>query len=121
MSGSAACVTEGMKRICADFSPVVGLRGFLHAKARTWVRINDASAESIHFHRLGSSYGSPRTGSVDLRVMLSIRVLNAPIASGAIGIISDHARRKTGYAYHHRFNAETGSTYNRCLEELSFS
>lgn len=52
--------------------------------------------------------------------MLSIRVLNAPIAGGAIGIISDHARRKTGYAYHHRFNAETGSTYGRCLEELDF-
>lgn len=120
MSGSAALILEGMRRICADFSQVVSLRGFQPTKTRTWVRINDASAESIYFHRLGSSYGSQRAVSVDIRVMLSIRVLNAPIAGGAIGIISDHARRKTGYAYHHRFNAETGSTYNRCLEELGF-
>lgn len=120
MSGSAARITEGMRHICADFSQVICLRGFLPTKARTRVRINDVSAESIYFHRLGSSYGSSRTASVDIRVMLSIRILNAPIAGGAIGIISDHARRKTGYAYHHRFNAETGSTYNRCLEELGF-
>jgi hypothetical protein len=50
--------------------------------------------------------------------MLSVRVLNAPVAGGAIGIVSDPARRATGYAYHHRFNAETGSTYDRCVEEL---
>ena len=118
MSGSPQHTTEGMKRICADFSQVASLHGFQHTKSRTWVRINGTCAESVYFHRHGSSYGSPRTASVDIRVMLSIRVLNAPVAGGAIGIISDHARRKTGHAYHHRFNAETGSTYERCLEEL---
>jgi len=120
MTGSALRTKEGMKRICADFSQVASIHGFLHTKSRTWVRINDTCAESIYFHRLGSSYGSPRTASVAIRVMLSIRILNAPVAGGAIGIISDHARRKTGHAYHHRFNAETGSTYDRCLEELGF-
>jgi hypothetical protein len=51
-------------------------------------------------------------------MILGIRVLNAPPPGSGIGIISDNARRKTGYAYHHRFNAETWSTYGRCVEEL---
>jgi len=118
MNRFSQSVTEGMKRVCADFSQEASLRGFLHTKNRTWVRLNDTCAEIIYFHRRGSTYGAPRTASVDIRVMLSIRVLNARVAGGTIGIISDHARRKTGYAYHHRFNAETGSTYDRCLEEL---
>ena len=33
-------------------------------------------------------------------------------------ILSDKARRANGYAYHHRFNAVTGSTYDRCLQDL---
>ena len=32
---------------------------------------------------------------------------------------SDPVRRQNGYAYHHRFNAETWSTYDRCLDELA--
>lgn len=49
--------------------------------------------------------------------MLSVRRENEE-PHGEV-IISDKARRATGYAYHHRFNAETGSTYDRCLQELS--
>jgi hypothetical protein len=44
------------------------------------------------------------------------------IADGAREYLSHHEtgklRRTTGYCYHHRFNAETSSTYDRCLEEL---
>jgi hypothetical protein len=118
MSRFSPVVAEGMKRVCADFSGIVCQSGFHKTKNRTWVRINDICAECIYFHRLGSTYGAPATARVDIRVMLSIRVLNAPVAGGAIGISSDKARRATGYAYHHRFNAETGSTYDRCVEEL---
>lgn len=113
-------VTDGMKRVCADFSQIVGPGGFLNTKSRTWVRIHDYTADCIYFYRLGSSYGASHTARIDIRVMLSIRVLNAPVAGGAIGIISDKARRTTGFCYHHRFNAETGSTYERCVEELGF-
>jgi len=35
-------------------------------------------------------------------------------------VLSSMARRATGFGYHHRFNAETGSTYERCVEELGF-
>ncbi|MCL9999059.1 MAG: hypothetical protein NBV68_06730 [Erythrobacter sp.] len=109
-----------MKQVCADFSQIVGPSGFLKTKNRTWVRAHDHSADCIYLYRHGSSYGAPRAARIDIRVMLSIRVLNATVAGGAIGIISDPARRATGYAYHHRFNAETGSTYERCVEELGF-
>ena len=118
MSRFSQIITEGMKRVCSDFSEIVCPLGFHKTKNRTWVRINDTCAECIYFHRLGSTYGAPATARIDIRVMLGIRVLNAPVARGAIGIDSDRARRATGYAYHHRFNAETGSTYDRCVEEL---
>lgn len=113
-------VTDGMKRVCADFSQIVSPSGFLKTKNRTWVRVHEYAADCIYFYRLGSSYGASRTARIDIRVMLSIRVLNAPVSGGAIGIISDKARRTTGFCYHHRFNAETGSTYERCVEELGF-
>jgi len=51
-------------------------------------------------------------------MMLSVRRENEEPRGDMI--ISDKARRSTGYAYHHRFNAETGSTYDRCVQELAF-
>jgi hypothetical protein len=111
-------VSQGMKRVCKDFSGRVASFGFKQTKARLWTRVNEWSIESIYFHRSGSSYGgAPRNASVGIRVMLGIHVLNDP--SGGIGVHSDHVRRKNGYAYHHRFNAETWSMYDRCVDELA--
>ena len=81
--------------------------------------MNEWSVESIHFHRGGSSYGAPYNASVDIRLSLGVHVLNAPLPGASIALISDTVRRQNGYAYHHRFNAETSSTYERCLEELA--
>jgi hypothetical protein len=50
--------------------------------------------------------------------MLGVHVLNDPAPGRSIGFDSDHVRQQNGYAYHHRFNAETWSTYDRCLDEL---
>jgi hypothetical protein len=49
--------------------------------------------------------------------MLYIHVLNDP--DGGIGVWSTHVQRRNGYAYHLRFNAETWSTYDRCVDELA--
>jgi hypothetical protein len=115
---SSDVVKNGMLRICHDFSDRVGELGFRKGGNRSWARLNDHSAELIYFHRHGSSYGAPRNASVDIRVMLSVRVLTDPTPGGTVGVISDPVRRKNGWAYHHRFNAETWSTYDRCLSEL---
>lgn len=110
-------VSQGMKRVCKDFSDRIASFGLKKTKTRLWTRVNEWSIESIYFHRGGSSYGAPNSASVHIRVMLGIHVLNDP--SGSIGVHSDHVRRQNGYAYHHRFNAEAWSTYGRCVDELA--
>jgi hypothetical protein len=107
-----------MKRVCDDFSGRIASFGFSQTGRRLWTRVNRWSIESIHFHRRGSTYGTPINASVSIRVMLGVRVLNDPTPGGGIGVYSDHVRRSNGYAYHHRFNAETWSTYDRCVDEL---
>jgi hypothetical protein len=73
----------------------------------------------IHFHRNGSTYGTPRNCSIDLRVHFAIRVRNDSFEGAALnGPFNDPTITRTG-RYHHRFNAATGSTYERCLDDLS--
>jgi hypothetical protein len=118
MDSHTIIVAKGMDRICDDFSLRVVDHGFKRTKKRLWSRQRGEAVETIYLQRRGSSYGSPRTPSVDLRVMLSFNTPDGGRLGGVPDLLSDHARRPNGYAYHHRFNAETGSTYERCLEEL---
>jgi hypothetical protein len=108
-----------MSRLCADFDSRITPLGFKKTGRRLWTLLNEWSIESIHLHRMGSSYGAPHNASVDIRIELRVRVLNDPDPSGSIGIHSDAIRRQNGYAYHHRFNAQTWSTYERCVDELA--
>jgi hypothetical protein len=72
----------------------------------------------IHFHRRGSTYGAPRNASVDIRVHFGIRVLNDDFIAPALnGPHSDPGIVRVG-RYHMRFNAETGSTFERCVDDL---
>lgn len=107
-----------MKKLCADFDHRVAPLGFAKSGSRLWSRENGSTVEHIHLHRRGSSYGAPRNASVDIRVELSIETFGAPRASDRL-VFSDDFRKPDGYAYHHRFNAQTWSTYERCLDELS--
>jgi len=121
MESHSKVIAEGMKRVSNDLSNLLKRRGFVRAKSgRSWHRANDRSIETVHLQRRGSSYGAPRTASVDLRLTLGVRDANEATPATRAGhvTISDHARRPNGYAYHHRFNAATGSTYDRCVEEL---
>jgi hypothetical protein len=118
LQSNSAVVAEGMKRVCKDFSDRIASFGFRQTGRRLWTRVNEWSIESIHFHRGGSSYGAPINASVSIRVMLGVHILNDPAPGRSISFDSDHVRRQNGYAYHHRFNAETWSTYERCLDEL---
>lgn len=117
-SENSVLVSEGMKRICADFSKEVLRFGFKKTAARVWSRDIGSVRETIYFHRTGSSYGAPRTPSVDIRVELSVRGVDGTSICTDNVIHSSSVRRSNGYAYHHRFNAKTWSTYDRCLEEL---
>lgn len=110
-------VAEGMKRVSADFSSVIAPLGFRKAGARRWARTRDNRTDEIRLERAGSSYGAPINASVDLRIWLSVRDANTTIADG-MSLRCDRVRRSDGHAYHHRFNAESFSTYDQCLDEL---
>jgi hypothetical protein len=84
-----------------------------------WTRRRNLFAQFVHFHRSGSTYGTPRNYSVDVRVHFGIRVLNDTSEGLALnGPFSDPRRLNEG-RYHLRFNAKTGSTYDRCVEDLA--
>jgi hypothetical protein len=111
-------VSEGMKRVSADFSSRIAPLGFKKAGARRWARTRGDRTDELRIERAGSSYGAPINASVDLRIWLSVRHANTTIADG-MSVRCDKVRRPDGHAYHHRFNAETFSTYDQCLDDLN--
>lgn len=111
-------VAEGMKRVCSAFTKMLQPLAFKRGSGRKWTRQLEGFEETIFVSRSGATYGAPYSASISLQIdLISIRVSDRARAD-----LHHHTiqltRRPTGYCYHHRFNAETGSTYDRCLEEL---
>jgi hypothetical protein len=112
-------VRAGLERACREFTTRVEPLGFSRTLKMFWTRRHPLTVDFIHFHRHGSTYGAPRTASVDIRVHFGIRVLNDDfVASSLNGPQSDAGLLRAG-RYHLRFNAETGSTYDRCIDDLT--
>src|SRR5688500_5506426 len=112
-------VRAGLERACRDFTARVEPLGFRRTLKMFWTRRHPFTVDFIHFHRRGSTYGAARTASVDIRVHFGIRILNDDfIAAAPNGPYSDDGTIRTG-RYHLRFNAETGSTYDRCVDDLA--
>lgn len=83
-----------------------------------WTREHQHTVDFIHLHRCGSTYGAPLDFSVDIRVHFGIRVLNDSFPAAALnGPFSDATLTRAG-KYHLRFNAKSGSTYERCVDDL---
>ena len=111
-------VRAGMERVCKEFSARISELGFQRTKKKIWTRRQTFTVDFIHFHRDGCSYGRPLNFSVSIRVHFGIRVLNDNFPAPALnGPLSDVEKTRSGN-YHLRFNAQTGSTYDRCLEDL---
>ena len=83
-----------------------------------WARVHLHTADFIHFHRHGSTYGAPINASVDIRVQLGIRILNDASQRAALGGPSSDPTVVRSGRYHLRFNAKSGSTYERCIDDL---
>src|SRR5690606_32032664 len=95
-----------------------GPAGFKRTRKSMWTRLNEHTVDLINFDRQGSTYGAPYNASVGIRVSFGIRILNDDFPSVALnGPMSDdlHYRLER---YHLRFNAETWSTYDRCMTDL---
>ncbi|MFC0019009.1 DUF4304 domain-containing protein [Roseibacillus persicicus] len=111
-------VREGLEKACEEFTVRVMPLGFSRTKKMFWTREQPHVVEFIHFHRSGSSYGAAINFSVDIRVHFGIRVLNDNCDSASLnGPFSDPTLTREG-RYHLRFNAKTGSTYDRCVGDL---
>jgi hypothetical protein len=112
-------VRQGVEKACRDFSGRIAPLGFARTLKMFWTRRNTHTVDFVHLHRFGSSYGKPINYSVDFRVHFGIRVLNDTFEAAALnGPCSDSTRLRAGL-YHLRFNAQTGSTYERCIEDLT--
>lgn len=112
-------VRTGLERACRDFTNRAEPLGFRRTLKMFWTRRHPLTVDFINFHRMGSTYGAPRTASVDIRVHFGIRVLNDDFVAAAVnGPQSDVGTLHPG-RYHLRFNAETGSTYDRCVDDLA--
>ena len=111
-------VREGVEKACKEFSARIAPLGYTRTKKMFWTRRNVHTVEFILLHRSGSTYGRPINYSVSFRVYFAIRVLNDTFETPALnGLNSDVGRLREG-SYHLRFNAQTGSTYDRCLDDL---
>ena len=115
----SAVVKGGMERLCRDFTQAVAPLGFrrTNSRSRSWERRTDRVVQVIYLHRGGSTYGAPINHSVDIRVHFSLQASDGTPA-GTDQLVSDPLRDREGRAYHLRFNAESGSMYDRCLEDL---
>lgn len=84
-----------------------------------WTRRQPLTVDFIHFSRHGSTYGAPINFSVSITAYFGIRVLN-DVFPAAIpnGPCSDSLDLRSG-GYHLRFNAKSGDTYERCIDDLA--
>jgi hypothetical protein len=103
---------------CVAFTKEVERLGFERTRKKLWVRLHTYTADVLHLHRGGISYGAPSTASVSLRLHLAIRVLNDSAPSLHLnGPDTDRAPREG--RYHLRFNAESLDSFDRCVRDLS--
>jgi hypothetical protein len=110
-------VRVGVERACVAFTDQLETRGFQRTRKMFWVRVNAHTAEVLHLHRSGVSYGAPLNASVGFRLHLALRVLTDSFPAVALnGPSTDTAGRDE--RYHLRFNAESMDMFDRCVRDL---
>lgn len=114
----SSIVRAGLERACKEFTARIEPLGFQRTLKMFWTRRHPLTVDFIHFHRSGSTYGAPHTASVNIRVHFGIRVLNDDFVAAALNGPHSDAGIISGGRYHLRFNAETGSTFERCVDDL---
>jgi hypothetical protein len=112
-------VRAGVARAYIDLTARIAPLGLLHTRKNIWTRRLEHTLQFVHLHRGGISYGAPLDYSVSFRVHLGIRVLNHAFPGIALNGPSSDDARDWAARYHLRFNAKTGSTYDRCLDDLT--
>ena len=107
-----------MEKACKEFTARASPLGFQRTKKTIWTRRNPHTVDFISFFRKGSSYGAPRTASVQIRLHLGIRVLNDGFTALATNGPTSDADILNKGRYHLRFNGISGDTFDRCSDDL---
>ncbi|MBA4087098.1 MAG: hypothetical protein C0491_04775 [Novosphingobium sp.] len=118
MQSYSKVVAEGMERVCSAFDQIVLPLGFERERGRKWIRKTEGFEELIFVSRSGSTYGAPHSASISLQLAAASVRLTDGHRTDLSKHVTEKMRRATGFCYHHRFNAEKSSTYDRCVEEL---
>jgi hypothetical protein len=114
-------VREGLEKASKDFAARIAGLGFSRTKKSLWTRRHSLVVDWISLFRSGSTYGAPINYSVHIIAAFGIRVLNDDVTGLALnGFSSDDISNKAIRLdrYHMRFNALSGSTYTRCMNDL---
>jgi hypothetical protein len=109
-------VRAGFENACRAFTERISACGFSRGKKRLWHRSRQFTAEFIYFHRHGSTYGAPINAEVDIRVHFGIRAFNDPFGGLALNGPESAPWVERAGRYHLRFNAKSGSMFDRCID-----
>lgn len=111
-------VRTAFEDACKCFTDRIRPFGFVRGKTRFWTRPHTLTADFIHFHRSGSSYGAPHSAEVNIVVYLGIRILNNAKDSLILNGPQSSPDRVRAGRYHLRFNAKSRHMFDRCMDDL---
>lgn len=109
---------DALTKASSDITSRLNELGFIKTKKWLWVRLKEGVADFVHVHRNGSSYGGPLNYSVSFRVHCGNRQLNDAFDFLALNGPDTDDSEFWGMRLHLRFNAKSGSTYERCINDL---
>lgn len=115
---SKTIYNDALTKASNDITARLSELGFVKTKKWQWVRVKDGAADFVHVHRSGSSYGGPINYSVSFRVHCGNRQLSDTFEALALNGPNTDDSEFWGMRLHLRFNAKSGSTYDRCIDDL---
>lgn len=118
ISVDKSIINDGLIKAGNDFTQRLSKLGFERTEKWYWVRLHQNYADFVHLHRHGSSYGGQLNYSISLRVYCGNRVFNDSFEAIALNGPNSDSSDAIGRRYHLRFNAKSGSTYDRCIDDL---
>lgn len=109
---------DALAKASNDITARLNGLGFVKTKKWQWVRVKKGAADFVHVHRCGSSYGGPINYSVSFRVHCGNRQLSDTFDALALNGPTTDDPEYWDMRLHLRFNAKSGSTYDRCINDL---
>lgn len=111
-------IKEAISKATVEFTHQIIPLGFQRTKKWFWVREQETSADFVHIHVNSSSYCGSINYSVSFRVHCGFRDYNDTFEALALNGPNSDAPEFREKRYHMRFNAKSGSTYERCIQDL---